>query len=321
MKRSTVSKWLFEEDLKNGFERRITGGFWNSDPSYPYKPHAGVDYGADIGERVTAYDDYVVIGINTGHSDYGQHIFLYFPKINKTGLYAHLSKILVSMGQRGSAQSVVALSGNTGKSGGPHLHFGLANGKVTSTDKGKFAGDIWLDYETFNYQASLVNNNSSDDYDHVLQHGIFTATTETGSNIRNKPSTDGERIGGVPAGEEFEYTSYVDNDGYRWVHKDGKYVARRTLDGSQVFGDARFVDEPAKPSVNEYGQAVFVGDSIEFSYIYNRANGGVINKPYFKNSNGRGYGEVTKIHSNSEAPYEITLNGEIIGFVAPVNTY
>jgi hypothetical protein len=155
--RSKVAKWLFKTDLTDGFERRITGGFWNTDPTYPYPPHAGVDYGADVGEEVTAYDDYEVIGINSGHSDYGKHVFLYFPKINKTGLYGHLSRIDVSLGQRGNAQSVIGLSGNTGKSGGPHLHFGLANGKVTSTNKGAYAGDIWLNFETFNYQANLVD--------------------------------------------------------------------------------------------------------------------------------------------------------------------
>lgn len=156
MKRSSVAKWLFLTDLTDGFKRRITGGFWNSDPSYPYKPHAGIDYGADIGEVLVAYDDYEVIGINSGHRDYGEHVFLYFPLIDKTGLYAHLSQLDVVLGQTGKAQTKIGLVGNTGKSGGPHLHFGLGKGKVTSTNKGNASGDIWLDFEAFDYQSNLI---------------------------------------------------------------------------------------------------------------------------------------------------------------------
>ena len=89
-KRSEVAKDLFKEDIKDNFKRRITGGFWNTDPNYPYKPHIGVDYGANVGEELIAYDDYEVIGINTGNSDYGKHVYLYFPKIDKTGHYAHM---------------------------------------------------------------------------------------------------------------------------------------------------------------------------------------------------------------------------------------
>lgn len=148
--RSNVAKYLFKEDSSDNFKRRITGGFWNSDPNYPYKPHIGNDYGANVGEELIAYDDYEVIGINSGHSDYGLHIFLYFPKIDKTGHYAHMDSILVYKGEKGNAGDIIGTSGNTGKSSGPHLHFGFANDRVTNTNKGT-EGNPWMNFETYNY--------------------------------------------------------------------------------------------------------------------------------------------------------------------------
>ena len=53
---------------------------------------------------------------------YGNVIYINHPDGTQTR-YAHLSKVLVSPGQYVSQGQKIALSGNTGVSTGPHVHF------------------------------------------------------------------------------------------------------------------------------------------------------------------------------------------------------
>lgn len=83
--------------------------------------HTGVDYACPTGTSVRATSSGVVKDANWG-SAYGTHIVIESTdKVRE--LYAHLSQKLVSIGQTVKAGDIIAKSGNTGQSSGPHLHY------------------------------------------------------------------------------------------------------------------------------------------------------------------------------------------------------
>ncbi len=84
--------------------------------------HDGIDIRAEVGEDVVA-----AIGgkVTKAGWDASNGKTVVISKGNVEILYAHLSKINVEVGDIVTAGQVVAKSGNTGKSVGPHLHFEL----------------------------------------------------------------------------------------------------------------------------------------------------------------------------------------------------
>jgi murein DD-endopeptidase MepM/ murein hydrolase activator NlpD len=89
--------------------------------------HNGVDFSAKVGTPLLAAAAGTVVG--TGDTDracsgvsYGKWVLIRHTN-GLTTLYAHLSVIQVSAGQAVTAGEKIGLSGNTGYSTGPHLHF------------------------------------------------------------------------------------------------------------------------------------------------------------------------------------------------------
>ena len=83
--------------------------------------HAGIDFSAGIGVRVSATADGTVIHAST-RGGFGETVEI--EHIN--GLmtrYAHLSRIDVKVGQKVTRGETIGAVGNTGRSTGPHLHY------------------------------------------------------------------------------------------------------------------------------------------------------------------------------------------------------
>ena len=117
--------------------------------------HKGVDYRASVGTPVVAAVDGVVV--HAGRHVYkkgwgfafGIHVIIdndRFPD-GTAGLwagYCHLSGVNVSVAQRVRQGQVVGISGNTGNSTGPHLHFQILSQRTWNPTKHKNP-QKWID--------------------------------------------------------------------------------------------------------------------------------------------------------------------------------
>ncbi|PYM57123.1 MAG: hypothetical protein DMD77_13370 [Candidatus Rokuibacteriota bacterium] len=109
------SRWPLRGPVNSGFGGRVSP--WSSRSEF----HSGLDIGAPIGTAVKspAPGTVVFAGI---HPEYGQTLIIDHGHETKS-LYGHLSKLQATVNQKVQRGEVIALSGNTGRSSGPHLHY------------------------------------------------------------------------------------------------------------------------------------------------------------------------------------------------------
>lgn len=87
--------------------------------------HTGVDFACPEGTEVYAVADGKVLeakSVVSWGGSYGNAIIVDHGD-GRRAIYAHLSKIKVRANQKIVAGQLIGLSGNTGNSSGPHLHF------------------------------------------------------------------------------------------------------------------------------------------------------------------------------------------------------
>ena len=114
------------------------------------KGHNGIDYrvrfwDSPLGHRyiVAAKDGKVIEVKDEGKAGYGKYVRLEHDldgNGNEQTIYGHLSKQFVKVGDRVKQGQRIGLSGNTGFSTGPHLHFGLREKGWKKEYPGDFKG-------------------------------------------------------------------------------------------------------------------------------------------------------------------------------------
>lgn len=90
--------------------------------------HEGVDFATPVGTKVYAPFGGIILreGINlAGYHNYGIAVVVWDPIQKCAAWFGHLSKEIVSYGQKVKQGEVIGYTGNTGNTFGPHLHFGF----------------------------------------------------------------------------------------------------------------------------------------------------------------------------------------------------
>jgi murein DD-endopeptidase MepM/ murein hydrolase activator NlpD len=112
---SLPSRWPIRGPLNSEFGPRASP--WAASSEF----HSGIDIGAPIGTEVKAPAPGTVVFAGR-QAEYGVTLIIDHGNDTKS-LYGHLSRLNVATDQKIQRGDLVAFSGNTGRSSGPHLHY------------------------------------------------------------------------------------------------------------------------------------------------------------------------------------------------------
>jgi murein DD-endopeptidase MepM/ murein hydrolase activator NlpD len=120
--------------------------------------HAGTDFSAPVGTKVMATADGTVAfsGFDKG---YGKKVIINHANGYQT-VYAHLSKAVIRQGQHVNRGDLIAFSGNTGVSTGPHLHYEVHKNNVQVNPTAFFPADMTKDHHVSLHETDEDHSNS-----------------------------------------------------------------------------------------------------------------------------------------------------------------
>ncbi len=123
-------KWMWPVPPNHNYISSYFGG--RDDPfTGEWRYHYGIDIPADTGDPIYASNNGTVVTADYNES-YGYYIMLSHGD-GITTLYAHNSKLLVSVGDVVEKGEIIAKAGSSGRSTGPHCHFEMRiDGKLAN---------------------------------------------------------------------------------------------------------------------------------------------------------------------------------------------
>lgn len=122
--------------FQSGKSYKILQGFYGKFTHTKLNNRYALDFQMAVGEEICSVADGIVLEVVSGYKNGGvsnqwngfdNYIWVYHPELNLVSVYAHLKfkGALVQVGDRVKANQVIGLSGNTGYSSEPHLHFAM----------------------------------------------------------------------------------------------------------------------------------------------------------------------------------------------------
>lgn len=163
----------------------ITAGYHSIDSAHA-TPHTGIDFAVPTGTEIHAPLDGVVSAVRDyGHTNLGKSVFVQTPDGQQYAV-GHLSEIDVTKGQEIHHGDLLGLSGNTGHSTGPHLHFGVYDTQGHPIDPGN------VTFDAFSGQPELAQ----------IPHHIGVTVPDSLVTMPKVPSTETggwlqDHVGGV----------------------------------------------------------------------------------------------------------------------------
>lgn len=103
---------------------RLSSEYGTLSPVRNWQPHTGIDLAMPEGTTLRAIKEGVVDRVYDGSDAIGKGLSIKFTDGTRA-IYGHMDDVKAKVGEHVSTGEVIGLSGNTGNSTGPHLHFGL----------------------------------------------------------------------------------------------------------------------------------------------------------------------------------------------------
>jgi hypothetical protein len=218
--------------------------------------HGGVDMRAAGGTIVQAVAPGVCVrawrlDVN-GHHNFGNHVYLEHEDGELTG-YCHLSKLEIEFGETAAAGEMIGLSGNSGNSFGPHLHFLRKRPGETYTDE--HGSWPWSMHDPTEFLKEVAPEAFEPEQPPAEKHNVhwaMTVDTPRGVlyEVRTEYLVENEWR---PGPQERHQTHMEDGSFYhtkggdgphkdaQWEHlmADGQYIYR---DRDTSMGDGKFYD-------------------------------------------------------------------------------